>query len=219
MKKWILLIILSGLCNTTLAAHYSVAVCEELENTHKEHSALLNAHMSEKQQQRSIERRKALFTKITHNCDLALQPRSYRIANHNLLASQPQTDMSVYIKRYSSEHKQAAWVEYYELPQQCRRLAMSNSDFVWCSENRAKQRAGFESRWQEQQRQAEITPADEIYEIILPSESSSISSSTNIIIKHNSNLVPITIIGLTSFLLLFLAYGRLLKSKVQKHTK
>jgi len=213
MNKWILLIAFCSLFNPAIAQQFSAKVCEQLELEQKQLTALLNTHISEKQQQRLTQRKKTLFANITHNCDLAAQPRSYKIANSSRLDKKSLADMSAYFRPYSNNHKQAAWVDYYELPQRCRSLAMSDTEFVWCSENRVKQRSEFESYFQ-QQPQTEIKPDDEVHEIILPKKSfSSATTPINVIPKQSSSFVNIAILGLLGFLLLLLAYSLLLKSK------
>ncbi len=44
--------------------------------------------------------------------------------------------------------KADAWTEFYQVPRQCRKKQLAESEFVACAEHKADQRAKFEQRWQ-----------------------------------------------------------------------
>jgi len=44
--------------------------------------------------------------------------------------------------------KAAAWEDFYQVPTQCRKKQLTESEFIWCAEHKTDQRAQFEQQWQ-----------------------------------------------------------------------
>jgi hypothetical protein len=44
--------------------------------------------------------------------------------------------------------KAAAWEDFYQVPTQCRKKQLTETEFIWCAEHKTDQRAQFEQQWQ-----------------------------------------------------------------------
>ncbi|MFY8325236.1 hypothetical protein [Pseudoalteromonas sp. ZZD1] len=155
MIKRILLAISLILSSGTLAAEqYSQAHCDrieaERENIRERMRSSYTAALGERLRKRST----ALFEQLGRHCKSPTKTssrsgsRTYMRSSANDLLNKKVYDFTVYSKTYDSDSKRLQWNEFYQHPERCRTKDMQKTDFVWCSENRAEQRARFEAQWQ-----------------------------------------------------------------------
>lgn len=155
MIKRILFAISLVLSVSTMAAgQYSQAQCDRIEAERESIIDRMRSSYTATQGERLRKRSTALFEQLGRHCKSPTRAgsrsgsRTYVRSSANDLLNKKVHDSTVYSKTYDSDSKRLQWNNFYQHPDRCRKKQMQQADFVWCSENRAEQRARFEAQWQ-----------------------------------------------------------------------
>lgn len=156
MIKRILLAICVISSNSTLAAEqYSQSRCDAIKAEREKVQDRMRAGYKAAEGERLRRRSTELFEILGRHCISPTNGRSYSSGSRtytrssaNDLLNKKVHDSTVYSKTYDSDSKRLAWSSFYQYPERFRAKEMQQTDFVWCSENRAEQRAKFEAQWQ-----------------------------------------------------------------------
>ncbi|MDQ9090249.1 hypothetical protein RC083_01440 [Pseudoalteromonas haloplanktis] len=140
--------------STLAAEQYSQAQCDRIEAERENIRDRMRSSYSTREGERLRQRATELFKELGRYCknpkrrgSSSASPR-YSHSSANDLLNKKVHDSTVYNKTYDSDRKRLAWSNFYQYPQRCRANELQQADFVWCSENRAEQRARFEAQWQ-----------------------------------------------------------------------
>ncbi|TMN71713.1 hypothetical protein CWB85_09810 [Pseudoalteromonas sp. S1727] len=141
-------------CDVLAAEQYSQAQCERIEAERENIKDRMRSSYTVTQGERLRKRSSALFEQLGRHCKSPTKvrtrssSRTYTRSSANDLLNKKVYDATVYSKTYDSDSKRLQWNQFYQHPDRCRTKDMTQADFVWCSENRAEQRARFEAQWQ-----------------------------------------------------------------------
>lgn len=154
IKRILLAISLIVSCGTSAAEQYSQARCDRIKTERENIRNRMRSSYTSAQGERFRKRSTALFEQLGRHCKSPRKAgsrsgsRMYTRSSANDLLNKKVYDSTVYSKTYDSDSKRLQWNEFYQHPERCRTKDMQQTDFVWCSENRAEQRARFEAQWQ-----------------------------------------------------------------------
>ena len=153
MNKWILfLATLLASFNTVADEQYSKSRCDSIEAERESIRKRMNRSYTAKQGERWNQRLDELFTLLARHCKHPKRSSgnggnyTYR-SNLTALLNTKVHNSTVYSNSYNDDKKRQAWGQFYQLPKRCRAKKILQADFVWCSENKAEQKALFESAW------------------------------------------------------------------------
>lgn len=171
--KWILLLVLI-LTHRPLWAEqqYSNTHCERLKQQKELIRKRLNAGYGFAEGERLDKQDRELFQMIAAHCIAPIADTSAAAAKDDDSAAEPDYAQhpSGNHRQFSSEYanvplqqmpawsghnaifngdKVAAWTEFYQVPQHCRKKQLSETEFVLCANHKARQRELFEQNWQQ----------------------------------------------------------------------
>ena len=153
MNKWILLLAtLIASFNTVADEQYSKSRCDSIEAEREGIRKRMNRSYTARQGERWNQRLDELFTLLARHCKHPKRSSgnggnyTYR-SNPTSLLNTKVHNSTVYSNSYNDDKKRHAWGLFYQLPDRCRAKNIQQADFVWCSENKAEQKALFESAW------------------------------------------------------------------------
>lgn len=145
------------------AEQYSQTRCNQIEAEREKIRDRMRSSYTSQQGERLRRRSTELFKKLGNHCKRPTKGYSRRVyantyvpPSSNELLNKKVYDSTVFGKSYNSDDKRLEWGRFYQLPGRCRAKQMERTDFVWCSENRAEQRAAFEAQWQTKVKSAAI---------------------------------------------------------------
>ncbi|WP_010365777.1 hypothetical protein [Pseudoalteromonas citrea] len=148
--KWILACLL-WVCavDYTFAANtqFSKATCEKL--AYKR--AVLISQMTQ-QSSHSVDfsaQEQRIFVLLLRHCkdEQSSDDHALALPDEQLLNA-PLENMTYAGKLFTDDKKQYEWQRFYVIPQQCREKGSNVTQFVWCSQNKSKQKKRFELAWQ-----------------------------------------------------------------------
>ncbi|GKW53266.1 hypothetical protein NCCP2140_23190 [Pseudoalteromonas sp. NCCP-2140] len=153
MNKWILfLATLLASFNTVAEEQYSKSRCDNIEAERESIRKRMNRSYTARQGEHWNQRLDELFTLLARHCKHPKRSSgkggtyTYR-SNPTALLNTKVHNSTVYSNSYNDDKKRHAWGQFYQLPNRCRAKNIQQADFVWCSENKAEQKALFESAW------------------------------------------------------------------------
>lgn len=156
IKRILLAISLIVSCGTSAAEQYSQAQCDRIKTERENIRDRMRSSYTSVQGERFRKRSTALFEQLGRYCKSPTKAgsrsgsRTYTRSSANNLLNKKVYDSTVYSKTYDSDSKRIKWNQFYQHPERCRTKDMQQTDFVWCSENRAEQRTKFEDQWHAQ---------------------------------------------------------------------
>ena len=178
--------------NSALAAEqYSQLQCDRIKAEREKIRDRMRSSYSASEGERLRQRSTELFKELGRYCKSPKRQgssstsRSYSRSSANDLLNKKDHDSTVYSKTYDSDSKRLAWSNFYQYPGRCRAKEMQQTDFVWCSENRAEQRAKFEAQWQAPSKASTNVKQAEI---AMPQE----SANATTLLTHSMTLTPVS---------------------------
>lgn len=192
IKRILLAISLILSCGTLAAEQYSQTQCNNIKAERERIQSQMRAGYSAAKGERLRKRSTELFEQLGRHCNSPTNgnrrrssSRTYTRSSANDLLNKKVYDSTVYSKTYDSDSKRLHWNKFYQHPERCRTKDMQQTDFVWCSENRAEQRAQFEMQWQSK---AKVSKRSKKPAVVTLSKNSP-STAT---IKHSMTLIPVS---------------------------
>jgi len=155
IKRTLLAACLVFSADMVAAEQYSQTQCNQIEAERERIRDRMRSSYTSQQGERLRRRSTELFKMLGNHCKRPTEGYSRRVYADtyvpppaNELLNKKVHDSTVFGKTYNSDDKRLEWGRFYQLPGRCRAKQMEQTDFVWCSENRAEQRATFEAQWQ-----------------------------------------------------------------------
>ncbi|MBE0370719.1 MULTISPECIES: hypothetical protein [Pseudoalteromonas] len=144
--KWIVFFILSVItAHQALAsnARFTPSTCEKL--AYKRAILITQIDKSSPQSKQFSVQEQRIFVLLQRHCSHSNANSELRLAlpDDELLAS-PIDGMTYAGKMFSNDKKQRQWQKFYSIPSRCKVKNSSLDDFVWCSNNKGKQKRLFE---------------------------------------------------------------------------
>ena len=195
MIKRILLAICVISSNSTLAAEqYSQSRCDAIKAEREKVQDRMRAGYKAAEGERLRRRSTELFEILGRHCISPTNGRSrssvsprYSRSSANDLLNKKVHDSTVYSKTYDSDRKRLAWSNFYQYPQRCRANELQQTDFVWCSENRAEQRTKFEDQWHAQNKVSTSVKPVNVKVVLSQQNTTAIPTIT-----HSMTLTPVS---------------------------
>ncbi|WP_138973908.1 MULTISPECIES: hypothetical protein [Pseudoalteromonas] len=178
-------------CDVLAAEQYSQAQCERIEAERENIRDRMRSSYSAREGERLRQRATELFKELGRYCknpkrrgSSSASPR-YSHSSANDLLNKKVHDSTVYSKTYDSDRKRLAWSNFYQYPQRCRANELQQTDFVWCSENRAEQRTKFEDQWHAQNK---VSTHVEPVKVVMPQADANPAK----LLTHSMTLTPVS---------------------------
>lgn len=191
IKRILLATCLVTSLGTLAAEQYSQAQCDRIEAERENIRDRMRSSYSAKEGERLSQRATELFKELGRYCKSPKRRGSssvsarYSRSSANDLLNKKVHDSTVYSKTYDSDRKRLAWSNFYQYPQRCRAKELQQTDFVWCSENRAVQRAKFEDQWHAQNK---VSTNLESVKVVMPQAGANPAK----LLTHSMTLTPVS---------------------------
>ena len=162
--KWILLLVLILTSSPLWAAEqYTKAHCDRLAQQKELIRKRLNAGYGFAEGEQLDQQDRELFRMIAAHCTSPIADASAdeaddvqeRPQNHRQFPAQKTNVPNQQMPAWSGHNaifngdQAAAWTEFYQVPQHCRKKQLSEAEFVLCANHKAQQRELFEQKWQQ----------------------------------------------------------------------